>query len=109
MEAAVAFLCTADAALYFAALSLLNLFEDALGAMLLALALSFGMLLLTQRFRYTPALRIALSPLPFLSLLLLPFGRAWIFFVPVPLVMTLLAALDRFDWDEERTCSSCAC
>lgn len=103
MEAAVAFLCTADAALYFAALSLLNLFEDALGAMLLALALSFGMLLLTQQFRYTPALRIALSPLPFLSLLLLPFGRAWIFFVPVPLVMTLLAALDRFDWDEERT------
>ena len=103
MEAAIAFLCTADAALYFAALSLTQTFEEAYGALILALVLSFGMLLLAGALRYRSVLRIAVSPLPFLGLLLLPFGRAWIFFIPVPLTMTLIAALDRFDWDEERT------
>jgi hypothetical protein len=71
--------------------------------MLLALGLGLVMLLLAARFRKIPAVRIGVAPLPFLSLLFLPLGPAWISFLPAPLIMALFAALNRFDWDDWQT------
>ena len=100
MENASCLLICGNAALYLALLCQLSVFDGAFPAMLLALGLGLVMLLLAARFRYLPAVRIGLAPLPFLSLLLLPPGLAWISFLPALLIMTLFAALNRFDWDE---------
>ena len=116
METASCLLICGNAALYLALICRLPAFEGAFPAMLLVLGLGLLMLLLAARFRYLPALRIALAPLPFLSLLLLPPGPGWISFLPVPLIMALFAVLDRFDWASPcAPCSSssaswgCAC
>lgn len=103
METASCLLICGNAALYLALICRLPSFDGAFPAMLLVLGLGLGMLLLAARFRYLPALRIALAPLPFLSLLLLPSGLGWISFLPVPLIMALFAVLDRFDWDNWQT------
>ena len=103
METASCLLICGNAALYLALICRLPAFEGAFPAMLLVLGLGLLMLLLAARFRYLPALRIALAPLPFLSLLLLPPGPGWISFLPVPLIMALFAVLDRFDWDNWQT------
>ncbi len=103
MEAANCLLICANTALYLALICRLPYFDGAFPAMLLVLGLGLLMLLLAAHFRFRPALRIGLAPLPFLSLLLLPPGPAWLSFLPAPLIMALCAALDRFDWDNWRT------
>lgn len=103
METASCLLICGNAALYLALICRLPSFEGAFPAMLLVLALGLLMLTLAARFRDLPALRIALAPLPFLSLLLLPPGLGWISFLPAPFIMALFAVLDRFDWDNWQT------
>lgn len=103
MENASCLLICGNTALYLALISRLPYFDGALPAMLLALGLGLVMLLLAARFRKIPAVRIGVAPLPFLSLLLLPPGPAWISFLPAPLIMALFAALNRFDWDDWQT------
>ncbi len=103
MENASCLLICGNTALYLALISRLPYFDGALPAMLLALGLGLFMLLLAARFRKLPVVRIGVAPLPFLSLLLLPPGPAWISFLPVPLSMALIAVLNRFDWDNWQT------
>lgn len=103
MENASCLLICGNTALYLALISRLPYFDGALPAMLLALGLGLVMLLLAARFRKIPVVRIGVAPLPFLSLLLLPPGPAWISFLPAPLIMALFAALNRFDWDDWQT------
>ena len=103
METASCLLICGNTALYLALICQLPSFEGAFPAMLLVLGLGLLMLLLAARFRYLPVLRIAMAPLPFLSLLLLPPGLGWISFLPVPLIMALFAVMDRFDWDNWQT------
>ena len=103
METASCLLICGNAALYLALICRLPSFDGAFPAMLLVLGLGLLMLLLAARFRYLPALRIALAPPPLLSLLLLPPGPGWISFLPAPLIMALFAVLDRFDWDNWQT------
>ncbi len=103
MENASCLLICGNTALYLALISRLPYFDGALPAMLLALGLGLFMLLLAARFRKIPAVRIGVAPLPFLSLLFLPLGPAWISFLPAPLIMALFAALNRFDWDNWQT------
>ncbi len=103
METASCLLICGNTALYLALICQLPAFDGAFPAMLLVLGLGLVMLLLAARFRYLPVLRIALAPLPFLSLLLLPPGLGWISFLPAPLIMALFAVMDRFDWDDWQT------
>ena len=103
MENASCLLICGNTALYLALICQLPYYDGDLPAMLLALGLGLVMLLLAARFRKLPIVRIGLAPLPFLSLLLLPPGPAWISFLPALLIMALFAALNRFDWDEWQT------